>query len=179
MILDDDGTATVPQAAGPPVGTPALRLRGRQGQDRRDRLHLRGKPDRALHHLQQPQLPLRRPTAAPRPLLAALLETRRQDRLQIISAEDAALYQEWINNRQRLEAALKQMRDISRQAGRTDPRRQRPPLPRPPAPPPRRRLSPLKPRLSDPGDIPGLQPPQKPLHTPKQAISRPLHVVLK
>lgn len=36
---------------------------------------------------------------------------------KIISAEDAALYQEWINNRQRLEAALKQMRDISRQAG--------------------------------------------------------------
>ncbi len=36
---------------------------------------------------------------------------------KIISAEDAALYQEWIHNRRRLEAALEEMRDISRHAG--------------------------------------------------------------
>ena len=36
---------------------------------------------------------------------------------KLLSAEDAALYQEWIANRHRLEAALEQMRDLSRQAG--------------------------------------------------------------
>ncbi|MCA1680148.1 MAG: hypothetical protein LC777_14950 [Actinobacteria bacterium] len=36
---------------------------------------------------------------------------------RLLSAEDAALYQEWIANRRRLEVALEQMRDLSRQAG--------------------------------------------------------------
>jgi len=36
---------------------------------------------------------------------------------KLLSAEDAAHYQEWIANRRRLEAALEQMRDLSRQAG--------------------------------------------------------------
>jgi hypothetical protein len=36
---------------------------------------------------------------------------------RLLSADDAALYQEWINNRRALEAALEQMRDLSRQAG--------------------------------------------------------------
>jgi hypothetical protein len=36
---------------------------------------------------------------------------------RIIPAEDAALYREWIDDRRRLEAALEQMRDLSRQAG--------------------------------------------------------------
>ena len=36
---------------------------------------------------------------------------------KLISAEDAALYRQWIDNRRRLEAALEQMRDLSRQAG--------------------------------------------------------------
>jgi hypothetical protein len=36
---------------------------------------------------------------------------------KLISAEDAALYQQWIDNRHRLETALDQMRDLSRQAG--------------------------------------------------------------
>jgi hypothetical protein len=36
---------------------------------------------------------------------------------RLLSAEDAALYQEWIANRRRIEAALKEMRDLSRQAG--------------------------------------------------------------
>jgi hypothetical protein len=36
---------------------------------------------------------------------------------KILSPEDAALYREWIANRRRLEAALQQMRDLSRQAG--------------------------------------------------------------
>jgi hypothetical protein len=36
---------------------------------------------------------------------------------KLLSAEDAALYQEWITNRRRLEAALEEMRDLSRQAG--------------------------------------------------------------
>jgi hypothetical protein len=36
---------------------------------------------------------------------------------KLLSAEDAALYQEWIANRRRLEHALAQMRDLSRQAG--------------------------------------------------------------
>jgi hypothetical protein len=36
---------------------------------------------------------------------------------KLLSAEDAALYQEWIANRRRLEHALEQMRDLSRQAG--------------------------------------------------------------
>jgi hypothetical protein len=36
---------------------------------------------------------------------------------RLLSAEDAAIYQEWITNRRRLEAALEQMRDLSRQAG--------------------------------------------------------------
>lgn len=36
---------------------------------------------------------------------------------KLLSAEDAALYQEWISNRRRLEAALEEMRDLSRQAG--------------------------------------------------------------
>ncbi len=36
---------------------------------------------------------------------------------KILSPEDAALYREWIANRRRLEAALEQMRDLSRQAG--------------------------------------------------------------
>ena len=53
-----------------------------KAQDRRDRLHLRGQPARALHDLQQPQLPLRRSRPAPRPVLAAVLERGRQDRLQ-------------------------------------------------------------------------------------------------
>jgi hypothetical protein len=34
-----------------------------------------------------------------------------------LSAEDAALYREWIANRRRLEAVLEDMRDLSRQAG--------------------------------------------------------------
>jgi hypothetical protein len=36
---------------------------------------------------------------------------------KLLSAEDATLYQEWVANRRHLEAALKQMRDLSRQAG--------------------------------------------------------------
>jgi hypothetical protein len=36
---------------------------------------------------------------------------------KLLSAEDAALYQEWIDNRRRLEATLEQMRELSRQAG--------------------------------------------------------------
>lgn len=36
---------------------------------------------------------------------------------KLLSAEDAALYREWIDNRRRLQAALEQMRDLSRQAG--------------------------------------------------------------
>jgi len=36
---------------------------------------------------------------------------------KLLSAEDAALYREWIRSRRRLEAALEQMRDLSRQAG--------------------------------------------------------------
>jgi hypothetical protein len=36
---------------------------------------------------------------------------------KLLSAEDAALYHEWIDNRRRLEAALEQMRDLSRHAG--------------------------------------------------------------
>jgi hypothetical protein len=36
---------------------------------------------------------------------------------KLLSAEDAALYQEWVANRRHLEAALEQMRDLSRQAG--------------------------------------------------------------
>lgn len=36
---------------------------------------------------------------------------------KLLSAEDAALYREWIDNRRRLEAALEEMRDLSRQAG--------------------------------------------------------------
>jgi hypothetical protein len=35
---------------------------------------------------------------------------------KLISAEDAALYQQWIDNRRRLETALDEMRDLSRQA---------------------------------------------------------------
>jgi hypothetical protein len=36
---------------------------------------------------------------------------------KLLSPEDAALYQEWIANRRRLETALEEMRDLSRQAG--------------------------------------------------------------
>ena len=36
---------------------------------------------------------------------------------KLISAEDAALYQQWIDNRRRLETALEEMRDLSHQAG--------------------------------------------------------------
>jgi hypothetical protein len=36
---------------------------------------------------------------------------------RLLSAEDAALYQEWIANRRRLESTLEQMKDLSRQAG--------------------------------------------------------------
>jgi hypothetical protein len=36
---------------------------------------------------------------------------------KLLSAEDAARYQEWIDNRRRLEATLEQMRELSRQAG--------------------------------------------------------------
>jgi hypothetical protein len=36
---------------------------------------------------------------------------------RLLSADDAALYQEWIANRRRLEAALEEMKDLSRQAG--------------------------------------------------------------
>jgi len=36
---------------------------------------------------------------------------------KLLSPEDAAIYQEWIANRRRLEAALEQMRNLSRQAG--------------------------------------------------------------
>jgi hypothetical protein len=36
---------------------------------------------------------------------------------KLLSAEDAAHYQEWIDNRRRLEATLEQMRELSRQAG--------------------------------------------------------------
>lgn len=34
-----------------------------------------------------------------------------------LPAQDAQLYQQWINNRRQLEAVLDQMRDLSRQAG--------------------------------------------------------------
>jgi hypothetical protein len=34
-----------------------------------------------------------------------------------LPTEDAAIYQQWIANRRQLEAALEQMRDLSRQAG--------------------------------------------------------------
>jgi len=34
-----------------------------------------------------------------------------------LTPEDASLYQEWIANRRQLEAALEEMRDLSRQAG--------------------------------------------------------------
>jgi hypothetical protein len=36
---------------------------------------------------------------------------------KLLSPEDAALYQEWIANRRRLDTALEEMRDLSRQAG--------------------------------------------------------------
>jgi len=36
---------------------------------------------------------------------------------KLLPAEDAVLYREWIGNRRRLEAALEQIRDLSRQAG--------------------------------------------------------------
>lgn len=36
---------------------------------------------------------------------------------RILPADDAALYQQWIANRRRLEAALQEMRDLSRRAG--------------------------------------------------------------
>jgi len=36
---------------------------------------------------------------------------------KLLSAEDAALYQEWIANRRSLETALEELRDLSRQAG--------------------------------------------------------------
>jgi len=36
---------------------------------------------------------------------------------RILPADDAVLYQEWIANRRLLEAALREMRDLSRQAG--------------------------------------------------------------
>jgi hypothetical protein len=36
---------------------------------------------------------------------------------KLLQAEDAALYQQWIANRRRLQAALEEMRDLSRQAG--------------------------------------------------------------
>jgi uncharacterized protein DUF6788 len=36
---------------------------------------------------------------------------------KLLSAEDAALYRQWIDNRRRLEAAIEEMRDLSRQAG--------------------------------------------------------------
>jgi hypothetical protein len=36
---------------------------------------------------------------------------------KLLPADDAALYQQWIDNRRRLEAALEQMRDLSHQAG--------------------------------------------------------------
>ncbi len=36
---------------------------------------------------------------------------------RLLPAEDAAFYHEWIGNRRRLEAALQQMRDLSRRAG--------------------------------------------------------------
>jgi hypothetical protein len=36
---------------------------------------------------------------------------------KLLSADDATLYHQWIDNRRRLEAALEQMRDLSRQAG--------------------------------------------------------------
>lgn len=36
---------------------------------------------------------------------------------RILPAEDAALYRQWIANRRRLQTALEEMRDLSRQAG--------------------------------------------------------------
>lgn len=36
---------------------------------------------------------------------------------KMLSAEEAAVYAEWISNRRRLEALLGEMRDLSRQAG--------------------------------------------------------------
>lgn len=36
---------------------------------------------------------------------------------RLLSAEEARLYREWIANRRRLESVLKEMRDLSRQAG--------------------------------------------------------------
>src|SRR5450755_97670 len=77
MILGDDGTAS---ASG--TGTSACRLRGGESPPRGDRVHLSGLADRALHQLQEPQLPLPGPRPAPRPVLADLLEAERQHRLQ-------------------------------------------------------------------------------------------------
>jgi hypothetical protein len=36
---------------------------------------------------------------------------------RLLSAEQAQLYREWVDNRRRLEGALEEMRDLSRQAG--------------------------------------------------------------
>ena len=58
---------------------------------------------------------------------------------KLLSAEDAALYREWIDNRRRLEAALEQMRDLSRQAGEAILASQDRPFHGPERPRPRRR----------------------------------------
>ena len=58
---------------------------------------------------------------------------------RVLSAEDAARYQEWIANRRRLDATLKGMNDLSRQAGEYILAGQRRPFhgPEPPAQPAR------------------------------------------
>ena len=82
MLLDDDGTTALPRQLERRLERLRADYEAAKAQARRDRLHLRGQPRRALHDLQQPQLPLRRSRPAPRPVLAALLEAGRQDRLQ-------------------------------------------------------------------------------------------------
>src|SRR3974390_1294959 len=162
MILIDDATATLQGPARTPATAPAPRLRGRQGAHRRDRLHLRGLAARALHLLRQPQLPLPRPRAPPRPLLAADLEGAGQDRHPPALGRGCRA----------VPRVDRKPPPAGRPPGpharplppsrRADPRQPRSSLPRPPAPPPQPGgADPPEPRPSLPR--PPAPPPQPPL----------------
>jgi len=89
---------------------------------------------------------------------------------RVLSAEDAARYQEWIANRRRLDATLKEMNDLSRQAGEYILAGQRRPFhgPEPPAQPARTTQNPgISPRHVD---IPGFCAPSRPPLRPKNHV---------
>src|ERR1039458_3768708 len=181
MLRVDDGTTLLPAPVRRPARAPARRLRDRQGRRQRVRVHLRGVTDRALHVLQEPQLPLRGPRAAPRPVLAAVLEGERQDDLAAVIRRG---HRDLPGMDHRPPPPRSRARADARPlptSRRADPRQPRPTLPRPHTSTPAAPLSHLNAHETrGHRDIPGFCAPKiTPQRAESQPITRNFPLVLK